>query len=480
MPLDGITVKCERMITKNFAPRKWVERLAPALRKLENAQAPFLREYVWETRREVVVYGWQDNGRSAYPLNELQTLYLMAHHAKISSDQDHYAPLCAALDPVRHILRSHPTLERVVSQLIGRDEFWMEILDSGFLTSLTNLIAGLMARSSELSGDRFHTTATEIAQFLAASEEEKPVDELGELDFAYDAGLFYGLTLKESIDIADDMIMLPFELARVFLDESVVRKVAPPGAIAHKWHSIGVVAKKFRWSPVFRQTGYDGSGKIANPGPYFSRVEMFLRLLAIAHATPVLRLATSSNCINRSAGQLLGDSHSRSSNSFGRSAREFNGWNQCPELALKALEETKEILFGPNAERLPDMAPVIAWLTEALEGHGPYAPEVRFLHVAKALEWMYKLPDRGISRELQKRVSWYLGTDAESREELKQMVKKFYSERSASVHNRKRPGSTQINRVAFEKGFDIARRTLFKKLREGQPANWDDIAILSD
>ena len=467
------------MASKGFSVEDWIDRLTPALRNLDEAHQPYLREYLGQTRSVHVVCNWQDR-RSAYPLDELQALYLMAHHAKVSGEQDYYAPLCAALDPARHILRSHPTLERVVSQLIGREEFWMEILGSGSLTSLTNLIAGLMARASELSGDRFRAAASELGAFLAPAGQEASVDGLSELDLGCDAVLFYGLTLKESVDIADGVVLLPFESARAFVDESVVWELTPPGAVLHKWESTGVAVRRFRWSPVFRRTGYGGRTKLANPGPYFRHVETFLELLAMAHAAPVLRLATLPGCINRSAGRLLGMGDVKSSYSRGRSAQEFNGWNKCPDLAPKALAEASEAFVDPNVERLSSMAPVIAWLTEALEGHGPYAPEVRFVHVAKALERMYDLPDRGISRELQTRVSWYLETDAQSREEIKQNVKEFYAERSASVHNRKGWASAQRNREAFAKGFDIARRTLFKQLREGPPNSWDELAIRGD
>ena len=121
----------------------------------------------------------------------------MGHHANALGEQEYYAPLCAVLDPVRSILRSHPTLELVVSRMIGQDEFWMEILSSGSLTSLTDLIAGLMARAAELSDDRFRAAAGELNAFLTPAGKAGPTDMLGGLDVGYDAVLFYGLTLKE-------------------------------------------------------------------------------------------------------------------------------------------------------------------------------------------------------------------------------------------------------------------------------------------
>ena len=55
-------------------------------------------------------------------------------------------------------------------------------------------------------------------------------------------------------------------------------------------------------------------------------------------------------------------------------------------------------------------------------------------------------------------------------------VKEFYKARSAIVHNRKKV-SWQRDCEAFDKGFDIARRTLFKLLYEGPPEDWDELVI---
>ena len=463
------------MTAGEFSADEWIDRLTRALPGLAEAQEPYLQEYYRQNPLVHVVYGGPDRDPPAFPLDDLQALYLMGHHGNASDEQEYYAPLCAVLDPVRSILRSHPTLERVVSRIIGRDEFWMEILNSGSVTSLTNLIAGLMARAAELSGDRFRATAGELNAFLTPAEKPGPADVLGGLDVGYDAVLFYGLALKERIEIADGMAMLPFEQAREFLDLSMVKELAPPGAVSHGWRSLGAVIRPFRWRPVFRRTGYEAAQEPDNPGPFFRQALTFLELLAVAHAAPVLRLATLPDCIHRSAGRLLGGLNPGGSFSRGRSAQEFNGWDKRPDLAPEVLAAASEAFADRKSERFGKMAPVIAWLCEALEGDGRFATELRFVHVAKALERMYDLPERAISRTLQNRVSGYLGSDSESRERLKQGVKAFYEERSASVHNRKGKPSPQRNRDAFTKGFDIARRTLFKLLDEGPPDNWGEL-----
>ena len=78
------------------------------------------------------------------------------------------------------------------------------------------------------------------------------------------------------------------------------------------------------------------------------------------------------------------------------------------------------------------------------------------------------------------RVAWYLGTDEKGRSILKKSAKEVYDARSDIVHNRPDKASPHRNRAAFAKGFDIARRSLFKLLREGWPESWDESAIAGD
>ena len=56
-------------------------------------------------------------------------------------------------------------------------------------------------------------------------------------------------------------------------------------------------------------------------------------------------------------------------------------------------------------------------------------------------------------------------------------VKAFYEARSAIVHNRKSKAVTQRQHNAFAKGIDIARRSLFKLLREEPPDDWDALVV---
>ena len=219
------------MQSTEFGAGDWTERLARALGKLSAGQEPYLQEYYRQHPRGHVLFEEQGGKQPAFALDDCRDLYAMAYHSHILGEWKYYAPLSTVLDPARNILRSHPMLARVVSPIIGRDEFWMEILNTGHSTSSGDLIAGLMARAAELSGDRFRTAAGELNAFLDPAPEKRAADGVpGGLDVGYDVVLFYGLTLKERIDIADGMAILPFDQVRTFVDKRLVEELAPQGA----------------------------------------------------------------------------------------------------------------------------------------------------------------------------------------------------------------------------------------------------------
>ena len=222
-------------------------------------------------------------------------LYVMAQHSHLRGEEAHYGALNAALDPVRHILLRHPTIARVVGPIIGRDRFYMEVLNSGGSTSPADLAAGLMARAAEHSGDGFRKAAGELHAFLVSSGEDDAPELPDGLDLGYDAVLFHGPAVMERIDVAEDVALLPFGQVRAFVDEEVVRDLAPPGAGFHGYRSIGAAARTYRWRPAFHRAGYERPGDLHDAVPFHRRARIFLELLAVAHAAPVLPLVELSH-----------------------------------------------------------------------------------------------------------------------------------------------------------------------------------------
>ena len=118
------------------------------------------------------------------------------------------------------------------------------------------------------------------------------------------------------------------------------------------------------------------------------------------------------------------------------------------------------------------MAPIVTRLSEALSRNGRFANGDRILDDAMALERMYVLDEGNIGRKLRGRTARLLGTDAASEQRISDKVKELYDVRSDIVHNRLHKLTPERVHSAFVDGFDLARQSLFKLLREGPPEDW--------
>ena len=460
------------MTAEEFSADDWVDRLAQALPDLAEEQKPYLREYLkYDPRAHFELRGRGDNP-SVLRLDDLRDLYALAFHSHNFGKEKHYAALNAVLNPVRGILRLHPTLARVMSPIIGRDDFWMQIIGRGISTSLTDLSAGLMARADELPEDGFRMAAAELSAFLVMGGENKTAGVPGDLNIGYDVVLFHGLTLKEKIEIGDDMTIVPFEQVRIFVDESVLEDVAPTIIKYNGWRSVGAAVKPFRWKPEFRRTGYKENSELDWPGEFFREAQEFLDLLAVSHGIPIVCLVMVSHCLNRSACRLLAQPHSHGGVYWGRSAHLFSRLPGSPELLTSKFAEVKNAFEERKSERYRKVAPVIGRLAGALARIGQFAAEDKILDVAIALERMFKPRDGGISRQLQEKVASFLQGNNEVQSQAKEALEHFYDVRSAIIHGPKDVRKKRLlgeKSEAFDAGFNLARRSLFQMLRDGPP-----------
>ena len=467
------------MNTEEFEAEEWIDRLAQALSREAEKHESLLRKYYGLEPDVHIMFGGREGDPHTLSPDGVRDHFTLQRRRWnwVTREAERHAPKEPAPDGARNILLSHPAFAAIAGSMVGDDEFWMRVLDSGRATSLTDLVAGLMARASELCGDRFRTAAGELSALLTPVGETGAAGVVDSPDVGYHAVLFYGLTLKERIDVADGMAIVPFEQVRAFVDESLVGKLAPAGAEAHGWRSVGAMVRPFRWKPIFRRMGDLGDFELKPPEWFFRDAQIFLELLSVSHAAPMLRLAEFSNCIDRSAGRLLG--LERDGPAFYQSwtVQGFDGLAECPLLAREALAEAREAFDNRTSGRYEAMAPIVGRLAEALARGGRFAGDDRFLDVAIALERMYRPGGGEITHKMRTRVAWYLGTDAESRLRYMEAAKEFYEERSTIVHAGKTKVSVEGRREAFSKGFDIARGTLFKLLREGAPGNWDELVV---
>ena len=466
------------MKADEFSAGDWIDRLALALPKLAAAQKPHL---MFHSSFRVSALDPTPGGHhfaDAFPLDHLRMLYQRARHLEGTAEGKDFEALLTELNPIRHIVNAHPTVAGAASPLIGRDEFSMQILNGSHRTCTTDLIAGLLARAEDHSRDHYRAAARELNAFLAPGDEEGSSGVLGGLDIGYDAVLFYGPTLTERIEVTDTLALLPFAQVRAFVEQSEVRKLAPSWSGVHGWRSVGAAVTSFRWRPELDHADVmRDSDPAPFPGRFFHEARIFLELLAVSSAVPILCLAELPGCIDRSAGRLLGI-ESRGLG-FYRSwpAHRFDGFEPTPEADPDAISEAKRAYEDRESERFAKYAPVAARLSEALARDGRFAVDDRILDVAIALERMYELEGGELSHKMRTRVAWFLGTDAESRTREFKAAKEFYDARSAIVHGKKKQAHVRKRHEAFDKGFDLARRSVFRLLREGPPDDWDALVV---
>ena len=469
-----------------FDAQDWTERLAQALSELAEGHEQSLRKYYGLAPDTGFLFGGPEGGQHTHSPEQV------SDHFAMQGRRWDWLPRRAGsrqADGVERILRAHPTLAGVSDSMAGPDAFQVQGLGTGRSTSLTDLIAGLMARASEFDGDRFRAAAGELSALLAPIADTGPVRLSAGPGVGCDVVLFHGPTLEEESDLGDGMALVPFERIGAFVDEILVHELAPAEAEAHGSRSLGAIVRPFRWTPSFRMPGDPADARSKPRGEFFRDARTFLELIAVAHAAPVLRLAELPDCIHRSAVRLLGLTRrgpgfyrTLSAHGFYRtlSAHGFDGPAERPRLVRERLDEAREAFASLGTSRHRAMAPIVSRLAGAQARTGPFAGDDKILDVAITLERMYRPESAEIAHKMRTRVAWYLGTDADSRLRYMKEAKAFYAVRSKIIHADRKPVSEATRLEAFATGFDIARRTLFQHLRASPPGDWDALVVAGD
>ena len=256
-----------------FDAEAWTERLAQALSELAEGHENKLRKYYGLAPDMGLLFGGPEGGRHTYSPEQVWDHFAMQGRGWdwVPRQAESQPAKASQADVVGSILLAHPALAGVPDSMAGRDEFRVQGLGTGRLTSLTDLIAGLMARAAELNGDRFRAAVGELSALLAPITETGSVRVSAGPDVGCDVVLFYGLTLEEESDLADGMALVPFERVRAFVDEKLVQELAPAQTEVRGWRSVGAIVRPFQWTPSFRMPGDLGGCRVEGAGRVFPR-----------------------------------------------------------------------------------------------------------------------------------------------------------------------------------------------------------------
>ena len=152
-------------------------------------------------------------------------------------------------------------------------------------------------------------------------------------------------------------------------------------------------------------------------------------------------------------------------------------WGIPQTLDGDAFEQAKGLHLEPERYRYREYRHIVSRLSEGLARTGQYSVDDKILDVAIALEQMYELDQGEISFKLKMRAACFLETQTQARLSVFRKVGQLYNARSGIVHRRSKELSWTSKRDASEVGFDLARSSLIKFLREGPPEDWNEMVL---
>ncbi len=466
------------MTTDEFDVDNWVERLARGMQRLAAVQDGYRQE---KFRRRA--HGARGDG-FRNPSEEFRDLYWRASLEESDIYQDGCGPLAVALEEVRSILFEHPAWAGVMD-VSGDGKISILFPGSGGMGDPLSAIAGLMARGKEAGEDGFRLACSELSQLLEQDDETDGDRRRAELLTGYHVALFQGLIFGEEVRVGDDLAIVPFAHLDAFVDADMLERLGP-GAIRFKWDkTMAAVVKPFRWRPEFSNDGKGLESDWSGFESFCEDAEVLIELLALFHGAPTVGFASIPFRLHRRACLLLGNPNVHRSYSAKQRSWAF-GLPPDPVAARQEAVETAARAFvNRDGERYRNCAPIITRLVEALARQGRFRTEDQILDVAIALERMYELHQGEISFKLKTRAASFLETRTKDRLRVFKDVQEFYDARAGIVHVRggkgKKPKPKHVlereRQAAFDKGFDVARRTVVKLLNKGAPPDWNEMLL---
>ena len=391
-------------------------------------------------------------------------------------DDERYEPLRAALHDAREVLGRHPALAAVMEGDEGWEQFVVRAFDRDYGTSRLAMVAGLLCRAQEAGENGLEIAAGEMQSLLDRCLEEECGSAPDALTIGYHVLLFYGLRLSGEVEIAENLKAVPLEHTEAFLDLEVVRSVAPPSERRKGWEGVSAIVEAVPWRPaVFRQG--EGCGRVYDMGSFYLDGRDFVALLSVFQGAPMVLMAVFPNRTHRTVSLLLGRPRLGGNMGVDHGAWGYGGMGIPRELDGDAFEQARRLYSDPERDWYREYEHVVSRLSESLARTGNFSFEDQILDVAIALEQMYELDQGEISFKLKMRAACFLESETQARLSVFRKVGQLYNARSRIVHRRSKKSSRESKREASEVGFDIARASLIKLLREGPPEDWNEMVM---
>jgi hypothetical protein len=397
------------MTASKDEPSDWIKRLADALTNLNVAQVPFLEWYFSASGYTRVLRNGVDE--TPYPRDAIYKLYNDAMLERRLKNTDKFKDLKVALDPVRGVLRSHPTLSKALGNRLGRDEFQVGVLSQTSMTTLVDLIVGLMTSQEAASSSRFLKPSSDLDELLKLASNPISPQSTEFLSTAIDVAIFHGLNFGSEVDLGEEYVLLPFNELSAYVEREWLQEVAAKQVNWRRTEPIFGIARKFHWKPRIGGLYNPPNTQTRQPPPLFHRwVDEFANLLSLALSQRVSWVATFEGCIPRRAACLLGNKHWSAHKHEGRSISHlFSAFEEYEAVEEAQIGVVRDLFARRRETEYAETAAIIQRLAEAHRREGRFALEDRILDLAIVFERFFKPRGRSIARELANATADYLG-----------------------------------------------------------------------
>ncbi|GFE67327.1 hypothetical protein KIN_44010 [Litoreibacter roseus] len=456
------------MLFKDFDQKDWTTRLSSALNNLERAQRPFLDWYFSASGYTRIIRNGRDE--TPYPSDAIQKLYNDALFEARYKNTDHFKKLKAAIDPVRGVLRDHPTISRALGNNLGRDEFQVGVLNRTSMTTLSQLIVGLMEAQKAGSKEPFMDPARDLNALLKLPIEQDDNSQKNSLSEALDVAVYHGICIESEVELGEGYALIPCKQLSAHIELEWLKDVAAQQVSWRRLEPVFGIARRFPWRPRLGDLHNPPNTQTRNFPPLFHRwADELANLLSVDLSRRISWLATFEGCIPRRASGLLGSHHDSAQTHSGRSISHlFSAFEKTPAVDAAQIEVIKDLFARRRETEYPDMAPIIHRLAEAHRRDGRFSSEDKVLDLAIVFERLFKPRGRSLSRDLENAAADLLAADDENKTVIKEQVRHFYKVRSAIIHgprdDKRRRLISQAGR-AWKDGELIARAALLKRIQ---------------
>ena len=435
------------MSEKQFVLSDWVNKLSYCLQDLVSYEQSLEIDLLFLRQQGETALGLRGNARYDYMDNvreRVSTYSLLAPQPPYMKSE-YRQNISQKLSTLLEVLLEHPSLGSAV--YISNDQ-WVLSLDLAVSRvpahQMSPMLRGLVGYAIEHNPE---ATANALADMIYRGANH-------DLS-SYSILLFRGLHVERKHDFPGGLSIIPFEEARQYLSDNLVRSLLGEGT-DDGGEPIGAVVSEVKWGPVIVPPGYNMEANWPDWSKTFRDDALLLiDLLAVTHGLPVVSRGRHTSVVERQVEHLVGLAPF-----FSWVFRDAPGANTLnvdpsttPAVSEDRLSECAQLLSEMPKEDFI-LRSALSRLASSLSRTGIHATLDRILDVAIALEVMYQLDaSRGKGSQLSRRARDLVGKDREDKNWVRRTAESIYRIRSDIAHGRLPKDTAQ----AHVDGLELAR-----------------------